>query len=493
MMMNTWTVAVVGIAMAVLGGAEIKADTWTYHSTPSPYIQNAAGWRFEVEDLGDNKLSVTRCVSAPKEGVLDFSESIGEYVITRIGNGSVDLFGSQFYTFRYAVTGLIFPDTLTDIGGITFWACENLTGTLTIPDSVRDIGDYAFAYCRNISSLSLGNSVTNIDGRAFMNCTNLTGMLIIPDSVKNIGNNAFYSCSNISGLALGNSVTNIGHSAFWGCTSLAGTLTIPDSVRSVGVYAFFNCGKLAALSLGNSVETIGYCAFMNCTNLTGVLTIPESVWRIGESTFHNTGFTEISTPSTGVDFRFFAFAENPQLQAVIYRGDCPASVDMDIYGGSFNVTTYVYRGSMGWDGDQRSTALPELWCERPIAFISGDGSTENEVPHWWLDKMYPRDGSDYETLSGMDGKNGIPVWQSWVAGLNPNLATDKFMAFIAMGNNDEPIITWNPNHENAPDPRMRRVYTVLGKTNLADRAETWGKTNELSQFFKVRAEMPPPP
>jgi hypothetical protein len=69
-----------------------------------------------------------------------------------------------------------------------------------------------------------------------------------------------------------------------------------------------------------------------------------------------------------------------------------------------------------------------------------------------------------------------------VAGLDPRDPKSKFTAFITMEDGN-PIITWKPHLRN-------RVYTVVGKENLTDPGD-WGKTNNLTRFFKVKVELPP--
>jgi hypothetical protein len=85
-------------------------------------------------------------------------------------------------------------------------------------------------------------------------------------------------------------------------------------------------------------------------------------------------------------------------------------------------------------------------------------NTPVPVPYDWLHDYYP----DIEpNLSAPPpGANGVPVWHSYVAGLNPLDPKSQFVAGINISNNI-PRVTWSPN-------RKDRAYVVEGKTNLTD-------------------------
>ncbi|MDD2600409.1 MAG: InlB B-repeat-containing protein [Kiritimatiellae bacterium] len=105
------------------------------------------------------------------------------------------------------------------------------------------------------------------------------------------------------------------------------------------------------------------------------------------------------------------------------------------------------------------------------------------VPFTWIDNFYPglSDTSAYEAIASGRGINQRPVWESYVAGLNPTNPLSQFIANIRVSN-DIRLILW------PPDIYPDRIYTVWGKTNLAD--TVWGPTNADSRFFKVKVEMP---
>ena len=121
----------------------------------------------------------------------------------------------------------------------------------------------------------------------------------------------------------------------------------------------------------------------------------------------------------------------------------------------------------------------------------GDHTTTTPVPvpHDWLDAYVAEfGGGDYEAAGNAKGKNGVALWESYVAGLDPTDATSQFKAIITMGANGEPSITWEPDMSKADPPR---TYTTYGKANLLDKA--WTPVTDANRaamrFFKVGVEI----
>ena len=115
-------------------------------------------------------------------------------------------------------------------------------------------------------------------------------------------------------------------------------------------------------------------------------------------------------------------------------------------------------------------------------------TTTVPVPYAWLDAHVPdvvHDYEAYEAAAKATAANGRPVWECYVAGLDPTSETSKFTAFILLSNSI-PYITWSPNLNTNG---IERIYTVLGTTNLTDSVE-WAPTNSAHRFFKVKVEMP---
>ena len=122
---------------------------------------------------------------------------------------------------------------------------------------------------------------------------------------------------------------------------------------------------------------------------------------------------------------------------------------------------------------------------------AGDATTTTPVPvpHAWLDAYVGRfGGGDYEAAARATGANGVALWESYVAGLDPADAASRFTAKIALGADGTPVVTWSPDLRTADPPR---AYTVYGKPTLG--AAAWTPVTDANRaamrFFKVAVEV----
>lgn len=91
--------------------------------------------------------------------------------------------------------------------------------------------------------------------------------------------------------------------------------------------------------------------------------------------------------------------------------------------------------------------------------------------------------ADLIELWGTTAANGMTLHECYVAGLDPGDPDANLVAYIAMDEASEPVITW------APDFTPDRVYTVEGKETLSD-AEWASPSNAASRFYRVKVELP---
>lgn len=116
-------------------------------------------------------------------------------------------------------------------------------------------------------------------------------------------------------------------------------------------------------------------------------------------------------------------------------------------------------------------------------------TTPVPVPYAWLEKYLVKYGAgDYETAGHAKGENGVALWESYVAGLDPEDPTSRLRAFIEMLPDNTPKVTWSPDLSNAEKPRL---YTILGKAKLTDK--DWTPVTDANKpqmhFFKVTVVM----
>ena len=151
--------------------------------------------------------------------------------VTTIPAGSIS--NKQFYAKWEATTDPVF--TVDSEGTLIHFALNSAT-EITIPNNVYNIdsllcygGDYSA-----MTSLVIPGTVTNIGDSAFSSCTGLTN-LTIEAGVKTIGDSAFFGCTALTcgedGLYIPDSVTSIGNNAFVS-TGLA-KVSLPGAMYSV--------------------------------------------------------------------------------------------------------------------------------------------------------------------------------------------------------------------------------------------------------------------
>jgi len=235
-----------------------------------------------------------------------------------------------------AMTSLVIPGTVTNIGDSAFSSCTGLTN-LTIEAGVKTIGDSAFFGCTALTcgedGLYIPDSVTSIGNNAFVSTglakvslpgamysvendihrgfgtdivsgviyrTNDTVFYIsdgllwavdpkantditIPARVDRIGPGALHEITTVQSVQLHSGITNIAVAAFSGCTGLQ-SIDIPGSVECIGNGSFYGCSGLTNLTIEAGVKLIDSGAFNGCSALTSVV-IPGSVERVADMAF----------------------------------------------------------------------------------------------------------------------------------------------------------------------------------------------------------------
>jgi len=268
-------------------------------------------------------------------------------------------------------------------------------------------------------------------------------------------------------------------------------VTLPSRLTAIPSLLFSGCAKLTNIIIPSGVTSIGDRAFEGCTGL-ATLKIPQGVELIGSYAFSGcTGLKEITIPSSVTAFGQYTFYNCSSLTAVYYLGNAPSVAGWvySLYSGTpAGLTSYVERTSTGWNGPG-STTLPAQWQYAPIAYRSGEGSSSNGTPYEWLDDLFPNMGGDYDSLDNLIGANGVPIWQSYIAGLDPNDPASVFRITVFTMNGDTVTdLQWAPDHTHAAAP-LRREYEVWGKTNLLDATWHW-PTNASTRFFRIKALKP---
>ncbi|MBR2196832.1 MAG: leucine-rich repeat protein [Salinivirgaceae bacterium] len=191
------------------------------------------------------------------------------------------------------------PESVTTIGDLAFYLCEQLT-SVVIPNSVERIEYGAFEGCSNLASISIPESVTTLGSCVFQTCISLTS-ITIPNSITEIPFYGFRSCENLTTISLPNTITDVDNTAFEGCDKLKyneydnglylgntenpylvlikakstniTSCEITDKCKVIATGAFSGCSELTSITVPNSVQNIGCGAFSGCSSLQS-MTLP---------------------------------------------------------------------------------------------------------------------------------------------------------------------------------------------------------------------------
>jgi hypothetical protein len=122
-----------------------------------------------------------------------------------------------------------------------------------------------------------------------------------------------------------------------------------------------------------------------------------------------------------------------------------------------------YYRFLNWTGDVSGTNNPlPLTLSSNISVQANFSellTTNHPTPYWWL--ALHGSTNNFDSAAESMGANGMPRWQSYIAGLNPSDPASRFMAALDVSG-DDLVLHWNTV--------TGRVYTV------------WSSTNSLTEF-----------
>ena len=255
--------------------------------------------------------------------------------------------------------------------------------SIVIPESVKEIGDRAFYYCENLTKINIPASIEKIGFRTFVNCVSLTEIKVdeknavykdidgilytkdgktlvsyalgkedisftVPFGVEIIANGAFSCSQSLTSIEFSDTVTTIETNAFDGCVNLS-DITFGKSLTKVGRFAFSDCStelyttyengiyvgangnpfvilievtdkNLDSYAINENTLIIAGDIFYDCARLESIV-IPERVVAIGEVAFYAcTRLVEIYIPDSVTMILSLAFYGCDELAEIYYSG-----------------------------------------------------------------------------------------------------------------------------------------------------------------------------
>lgn len=320
-----------------------------------------AGWQAE-EQLPDSTESLTFV----KEG--------NAYTVTGVGEETIVVIPAEH-------EGL--PVTkIQGYNGTGAFAQKAITSVI-IPDSIIEIGQNTFYGCRQLAEVKFGanSNLARIGNNAFSACSSLTE-IIIPQGVTAIGDSAFNNCSVINfNVASENTVyrTENGHLIETGAQTLirgANKSAVPESIKIIGQAAFRRTMGITQLNIPKSVIKIGnyFIADSTITKINYAGTQAEweqidktSMWNYGNRNVQVVFESILVTPSEPVNLcevymTFGAETVTAQLYDNATARDLVSRLPLTLSFSDFNSTekiAYLPSGSSALDtSDAPETFTP---------------------------------------------------------------------------------------------------------------------------------------
>lgn len=293
--------------------------------------------------------------------------------------------GRQAFMFCSELTDISILDSVTEIGSESFHQCEKLD-TVTIPEGVTSIADGMFRYCYSLHTVTLPNSVTAIEERAFTG-TALT-QIHIPANVAQIGTDAFSECFALSTItsdsesypAIDNVLYEKAANGDYALIRYPSqredpAFKIPNGVARIDTHAFDCCSYLASVKMPDSVVSIGTGAFMNCPALQDI-EFSCRITELSESVFENCiSLESIDIPEGITQIMDYAFAGCEQLERIAIPSSV-TKIPESAFSSCESLKTVEYSGSRSqWNAIFTDSSLQDL----PVAPGSIDVTVTSDI------------------------------------------------------------------------------------------------------------------
>lgn len=200
------------------------------------------------------------------------------------------------------IAGIIFPDSLQQIGSYAFYDCEQLSA-VTLPDSVMSLGDYSFCHCSGLVSVVLPAILTDLPTGTFFGAASLSS-IALPPNLQSLGNSCFRGAGLISAF-LPDSVTSIGSYCFAQCGQLV-SIRLSANIQVMGEACLCLNPVLAEVMLPNGITELSRLMFNECPALQ-TLALPSTLTVIRESCFTRSGITFIALPEGVTELEGYCF------------------------------------------------------------------------------------------------------------------------------------------------------------------------------------------
>ena len=502
------------------------------HNDCTAYVKkNSTGWGVDIPGKWqginiayleeDESTSITYSYDQIANGEIVLTGIIGDvpenWVCPSMYEGKkVVGLGDHFLAESEEIRSVVLADTIREVGESAFKKCPNLSSVI-LNEGLEIIRGYAFRKCFSLESVILPSSITIIEERAFcrsgenyrwdegdgigIQCIEIRGgendafscedgvlydkinkkvimaranieRVVLPEDCTRIGDCAFLSCYNLNEVVWNTALSEIGDEAFAGTYLTTGDLS-KTSLTLAQEQAFAGC-SLKEVVFPSTLRTVGSHLFGLCDSL-------ESVRFLGNA-------PEIDNSAEETEEGFPA----GDIYVTISSGSVEDVYDIHLP----NVTTFVEKGTSGWD------EVPGTWQGCPINYWSmstdpipdlGASATASEVA---AALEVSADANLAENIKTAAEYAAYRTWALKLGGVTPREVKDSPNAWLSFALDADELIATAPKEgdvvidtfesaankgafeftvkidgievgDNALESNIRKVFDIEGTKTLA--------------------------
>ncbi len=181
---------------------------------------------------------------------------------------SVRAIGNHAFANCPSLRTVTLPESLEVLEAGAFDGCSALGGTVTLPPATTTLEKAVFRGCA-LTGVVFPEGMEEIGEEAFAGCAFET--LVLPEGLKRIGRAAFRGCANLKDITMPASITAFSTELFADCTALARQPEM-ERLTEIGAGAFMGCTALRYARLKEETTAVGEGAFAGCTSLEWITT-----------------------------------------------------------------------------------------------------------------------------------------------------------------------------------------------------------------------------
>ncbi|MDC0344674.1 leucine-rich repeat domain-containing protein [Alphaproteobacteria bacterium] len=138
-------------------------------------------------------------------GGLDLPASLSELQITNSDHRLTTV--GRYFLSSSAVTSVILPAGLTNVGGHFLFLCSALTSVI-LPARLTTVGNYFLSGCHSLTSVILPAGLITVGDYFLLNCRALTSV-VLPAGLTTVGRDFLSKCQSLTSLTLTRGIDSI--------------------------------------------------------------------------------------------------------------------------------------------------------------------------------------------------------------------------------------------------------------------------------------------